>query len=67
MNMNDEDALIMDRIHAYESIVQELLAKGADVNARDYYGTPVDWAARHHRTTILEMLKRHQQSQSLNT
>lgn len=65
--MNDEDALIMDRIHAYESIVQELLAKGADVNARDYYGTPVDWAARHHRTTILEMLKRHQQSQSLNT
>lgn len=51
----------------YEDIVQELLANGADVNARDDYGTPEDWAARHHRTVVVEMLKRHQPPQNLNT
>lgn len=54
-------------VMGYETVVQELLDNGADVAAHDYYGTPVDWAARHHRTAIVEMLKQHQQTQSLNT
>ena len=50
-----------------ESIVRELLDKGANANARDRYGTPADWAARLHWTTIVEMLNRHQQPKGLNT
>ncbi len=66
-NRRGRTPLRLAAMMGYEDIVQELLANGADVNARDDYGTPEDWAARHHRTVVVEMLKRHQPAQNLNT
>jgi uncharacterized protein len=42
-----------------ENVILELLQNGADMTARDYYGTALDWARRLHREKNAELLVKH--------
>ena len=48
-------AVVLNR----KSMVHLLLNSGADVNARDYYGTPLDWANRLEHGSMARLLVEH--------
>ncbi len=44
----------------YKEIAELLIAKGADVNAKDAYGrTPLDWAIVDNHTEIADLIRKH--------
>jgi ankyrin repeat protein len=54
---NGHTALTEATFYGHESIIKELLTRGADVNALSIDGTPLDIAINRNKMAIIELLK----------